>query len=642
MSKTAQVEKHAFQTEVQQLLQLMVHSLYSHKEIFLRELISNSSDACDKLRFESLTDSSLQEDQEEPVITVSVDKKARTIIVSDNGIGMSRDEVVENIGTIARSGTRHFIDQMQGEQQDDANLIGQFGVGFYSVFMVSEHVTLTSRRAGAASDQGVQWESDGSGEYTLESSDLAQHGTTITLRLREDESEYLDDFRLRSIISKYSDHISIPIQMLKATEEEKDETPEWETINKGSALWARSKQEITEEEYNSFYTSIGYDPEPPFATIHNRVEGTLEYISLFFIPSRAPFDLWDRDHPHGVKLYVRRVFIADDTKHLLPSYLRFVKGVVDSADLPLNVSREFLQQNREIDKIRSGSVKKILGELKRIAEDDQEKYAKFWAEFGKVLKEGVIEDHDNRDSLAGLLRFSTTRSGSEQSVSLADYVGRMAENQKAIYFLTAESHEAAAASPHLEVFNKQNIEVLLLGDPVDEWLITHLTEYEEKSLKSIAKGAFDLNDIQEKEDKGEKKARKAQEKAFKSLLEKVKEILKEQVKDVALSRRLTDSPACLIADENDLGGNLQRILQATGQTAPESKPILELNPDHPLVSALESDLAELEDWAFVLYDQAALAEGATLTQPARYVQRINRLLSGNTGEVAKSGDESGD
>lgn len=640
MSNTAQVEKHPFQTEVQQLLQLMIHSLYSHKEIFLRELISNSSDACDKLRFESLTDTSLQEDQEESVITVSVDKKARTITVSDNGIGMSRDEVVENIGTIARSGTRHFIDQMQGEQQNDANLIGQFGVGFYSVFMVAENVTLATRRAGAECDQGVLWESDGSGEYTLESTDLTQHGTTITLRLREEESEYLEDFKLRSIVSKYSDHISIPIQMRKASDEEKDETPEWETINKGSALWARSKQEITEEEYNSFYTSIGYDPEPPFATIHNRVEGNLEYISLFFIPSRAPFDLWDRDHPHGVKLYVRRVFIADDTKQLLPSYLRFVKGVVDSADLPLNVSREFLQQNREIDKIRSGSIKKILGELKRIAEDDPEKYARFWSEFGKVLKEGVIEDHDNRESLAALLRFATTRGGSEQTVSLVDYVERMAENQKAIYFLTAESHEAAAASPHLEVFKKQDIEVLLLGDPVDEWLVTHLTEYQDKSLKSIAKGAFDLDEIQEKEDKSEQKSRKAQEKAFKSLLKQVKEILKEQVKDVTLSRRLTDSPACLIADENDLGGNLQRILQATGQTAPESKPILELNPDHPLVSSLTSDLGELEDWAYVLYDQAALAEGATLTQPARYVQRINRLLSGDQKEVAQNSEPS--
>ncbi len=632
MAQAAQVETHAFHTEVQQLLHLLIHSLYGHKEIFLRELISNASDASDRLRFAALTDESLLDDDEDLGIRISVDRKRRTITVADNGIGMTRDEVVENIGTIARSGTKQFVEALSGEQAKDARLIGQFGVGFYSVFMVADKVTLSTRKAGHGADEAVRWVSDGTGEYSLESLERPERGTEITLHLRKEESEFLDGYRLRSIISKYSDHVSLPIRMPEEkadTQESKDsaqsETPGWEIVNKASALWARSKTEISKEEYDSFYESLAYDAEPPLATIHSRVEGKLEYTSLLFVPSRAPFDLWDRESRHGVKLYVRRIFIMDDAKYLMPSYLRFVRGVVDSADLPLNVSREFLQHNKEIDKIRAASVKKVLSELKRMADKDEEKYATFWAQFGRCLKEGVVEDHENRDSVAKLLRFATTKDDTpSQTVSLDNYLKRMPMKQKAIYYITADSHSAAKDSPHLEIFRKHGIEVLLLSDPIDEWLVTHLTDYEDKPLQSVAKGTLDLDDFEEK-DAGEQSEELDETSA--ELVTRLQEILEGKVKEVRVSHRLTDSPACLVADEHDLGANLQRILKAVGQDAPTAKPIMEINPTHALIRNLRADSERLEDWAHVLFDQAALAEGAHLEQPALYVKRINELLS---------------
>lgn len=626
----SQAETHEFQSEVNQLLNLVIHSLYSHKEIFLRELISNASDACDRLRFLSLTDESLLEGDSELAITIDYDPDKRTVTVRDNGIGMTRDEVLENIGTIARSGTKEFVQSLTGDQSKDSNLIGQFGVGFYSVFMVGEHVTLTSRKAGSESGEGVCWESDGDGQFTLETVADAPRGTEILIKLKEDSKEYADGHRLRTIINKYSDHISLPIRMPELDGDKKKD--DLETVNKGSALWARKKSDITQGEYNSFYENLSYDSHPPLATIHNQVEGNLEYISLFFIPSRAPFDLYNREQRHGVKLYVRRVFIADDAEHLMPHYLRFVRGVVDSADLPLNVSREFLQHNKAIDKIKAASVKKILGELKRIAKNEPHNYQKFWNEFGPVMKEGLVEDHDNQEVLAQLARFATTKGeGSEQSVSLDQYIERMPETQKAIYYVTADSHQAAKDSPHLEIFRKHDIEVLLLSDPVDEWLVNSLTQYQEKPLKSVAKGELDSEEIGEQADDGESKP--AEE--MKPLLEKFKSALSEQVKDVRVSRRLTDSPACLVADEHDLGGNLERILKAMGQDAPAYKPILELNPDHPIVQGLDPEADGFEDWAQVLFDQAALSEGAQLKEPAAYVKRVNALLSGKQPERSR-------
>ncbi len=610
-----------FQTEVQQLLHLMIHSLYSHKEVFLRELISNASDACDRLRFESLTHDELMEDDAELAIRVSFDPAARTLTIADNGIGMSREEVIEHIGTIARSGTKQFMSALSGDQKKDASLIGQFGVGFYSVFMVADRVTLTTRRAGLKPELGVRWESDGQGAYTV--ADVAQpgRGTAIVLHLRADADEFLEPARLRGIVTRYSDHVSLPIRMPK---EAPGAEPEWETINRGAALWARPKKDISQEEYTSFYANLAYDPEPPLATIHHRVEGTLEYILLLFIPARAPFDLWDREHRHGVKLYVRRIFIADDTKHLVPAYLRFVRGVIDSADLPLNVSREFLQHNTEIDKIRAGAAKRILGELKTVAEKEPEKYAGFWKEFGRALKEGIIEDPENRATLADLLRFASTREDSaEQGVSLAQYLGRMPLKQKAIYYLTAESHTTAKSSPHLELFRKKNIEVLLLSDPVDEWLVTHLTEYQQRPLQSVARGGLDLSGF---EDETAAAKQKEIAGAFGELTQALKEALGDKVKDVRISRRLTDSPACLVADEHDPGVNLERMLKALGQKASGAKPILEINPEHALIAALKTERAQFADWAQVLFDQAALAEGAQLEEPAAYVQRVNALL----------------
>lgn len=633
MKQDSTVQTHSFQTEVQQLLQLMIHSLYSNKEIFLRELISNASDACDKLRFVSLTDSALLEDDEPLGIWVELNQKAKTISIRDNGIGMTEQEVIDNIGTIARSGTKRFMEQMSDQQtdDDDGNFIGQFGVGFYSSFLVSKNVTLTTRKAGTPQSEGIKWTSDGSGEYTIEKIDRPERGTEITLKLNKEDKEYLENFRVRSIISKYSDHISLPIQMPKEPELDEDGKPksdqeqEWEAINKGSALWARAKKEISDEEHNTFYTSLTYDPEPPMSVLHNRVEGKMEYISLFYIPSKAPFDLWDREQRHGIKLYVRRIFISDDAKQLMPNYLRFVRGLVDSADLPLNVSREFLQQNREIDKIRTASVKKILSEIGKIAKKDAEKYATLWKEYGRVLKEGLIEDMDNKDALSKLLRFASTNVGDEaQTVSLDDYIARMPEKQKDIYYVTADSHAAASSSPHLEVFRKNDIEVLLLSDPVDEWVVSHLTEYEGKNLKSIAKGDLDLDTLKDADDKEEEEKRKE---TIKPMVEKFQSILADQAKEVRISNRLVDSPSCLVADAHDLGGNMERILQAIGQEAPVAKPILEINPDHEIVKKIDLEGELIEDWAQLLFDQAALAEGVSLKNPGEFVKRMNKLLT---------------
>jgi molecular chaperone HtpG len=624
-------ETHSFETEVQQLLHLMIHSLYTNKEIFLRELISNASDACDRLRFEALTNDALVEDEEELSVQVSVNEKAKTVTIYDNGIGMSKEEVIENIGTIARSGTRKFLDSLTNKESADAHLIGQFGVGFYSVFLVADKVELSSRRAGDPKKNGVRWISDGNGEYTIEPIELRARGTEIKLHLKKDAAEFSEDFRVRNIIERYSDHISFPIKMLEKDSEREDKkeskkvNEEWVRVNKGSPIWARPRNEITEDEYNQFYSTLSYDTEPPLVTLHNRVEGTFEYSTLFFVPSKAPFDLWDREQRHGINLYVRRIFILDDAKHLIPNYLRFIRGVVDANDLPLNVSREFLQSNRDIDRIRSASVKKVLTEFTRISNKESQKYKDLWNEYGKVIKEGMIEDHENRDVLAKLLRFSTTKSEQgTQDVPLDDYVKRMAMKQKDIYFITAESENAARTSPHLEIFQKNDIEVLLLSDPVDEWLVTSLTEFDGKSLKSVAKGGLNLDDFTSEEDK---KTAKKKEEGLSSLLTKMQELLGERVKEVKVSHRLTDSPACLVADEQDIGANLERILQSMGQQAPNYKPILEINPDHPLIRQLSPDHQRLEDWALVLFDQAALSEGAFLQEPAAYVTRVNELLA---------------
>ena len=632
MSKQTTMEKHAFQAEVQQLLHLMIHSLYSNREIFLRELISNASDACDRLRFLSLTDKSLLEDEEAFCIEVDLDPKARTVTVRDNGIGMDRDEVIENIGTIARSGTRRFLEQVQQGEQNETTLIGQFGVGFYSSFLVAEEVTLLTRKAGQPASEGVKWSSGGDGEYTMEAVERPERGTEVVLKLQKEHKEFLERYRVRGVISKYSDHISLPIQMRKEPEKDdkgkviKGQVPEYETVNKGSALWARAKRDISVEEHQTFYTALTYDPEPPAITLHNRVEGKLEYISLFYIPSKAPYDLWDREQRHGIKLYVRRIFISDDAKQLMPNYLRFVRGLVDSADLPLNVSREFLQQNRAIDKIRAASVKKILGELKRVAAKKPEQYQEIWKEYGRVLKEGLVEDHDNQETLSRLIRFASTHGdGEAQDVSLEDYVGRMKEKQETIYYVTADSHAAAKSSPHLEIFRKHGVEVLLLSDPVDEWVVSHLTTFEEKPLKSIARGELDLGELEDEKDRTEDEQ---SHEDLSPLVDKFKTVLEDRVKDVRLTDRLVDSPACLVADQYDLGGNMERILKAMGQDAPFAKPILEINPKHEILGRIDLEADNLEDWIWVLLDQAVLAEGASLKDPAAYVNRVNRLLSG--------------
>jgi molecular chaperone HtpG len=619
-----------FQAEVKQLLSLMIHSLYSNKEIFLRELISNASDACDKLRFEALTDKALFEGQPELRIHVSFDPKARTITVSDNGIGMSRQEVIEQIGTIAKSGTREFFQNLTGDQAKDAHLIGQFGVGFYSAFIVADKVTLETRRAGLTAEHGVRWESDGSGEYTIETIERAARGTDVTLHIREGEDDILSSFRLRDIIRKYSDHITLPIVM-KQEEWDKDNrvyktTGKDETVNQASALWARPKSEITEEQYHEFYKHVAHDFEVPLAYTHNKVEGTKEYTQLLYIPARAPFDLWDREHRRGIKLYVRRVFIMDDAEHLMPAYMRFVRGVIDSNDLPLNVSREILQESKDVEAIRAGSVKRVLSLLEDLAENQKEKYATFWREFGRVLKEGAGEDHANSERIAKLLRFASTQKDTDlQDVSLADYVSRMKEGQDKIYYVTAESFAAAKNSPHLEVFRKKGVEVLLMYDRVDEWVMAHLNEFDGKSLQSVAKGRLELGKL---EDESEKKKEEEEAGQYKELIEKVKKALGERVKDVRVTLRLTESPACLVMDEHDMSAHLQRLLKAAGQKSPESKPILEINPHHALVQRLkdEADEQRFGDLSQILFDQALLAEGGTLDDPAGFVRRLNQLM----------------
>ncbi|MBT9462032.1 MAG: molecular chaperone HtpG [Rugosibacter sp.] len=625
-----------FQTEVKQLLQLMIHSLYSNREIFLRELISNASDACDKLRFEALNHSALLENDSEFKIRVSFDKAARTITVSDNGIGMSREEAVANLGTIAKSGTREFFSQLSGDQKKDAGLIGQFGVGFYSSFIVADRVSVVTRRAGAAATEGVRWDSEGAGEFTIEAVNKADRGTEITLHLRADQDDLLSGWKLRNIIRKYSDHILQPIVMKKEEwREGKDGesgdqvvTDEDETVNQASALWAKPKNEISEDDYKAFYKHVGHDYEDPLAWVHARVEGKSEYTQLLYLPARAPFDLYDRNVRHGIKLYVRRVFIMDDAEQLLPTYLRFVRGIVDSADLPLNVSREILQESKDIEAIRKGCTAKVLGMLTDMAANDKEKYATFWEAFGRVIKEGVGEDFANKEKIAGLLRFASTHNDTtEQTVSLADYIARMKPEQEKIYFVTADTFNAAKNSPHLEVFRKKGIEVLLLSDRVDEWVVSHVTEFDGKSLVSVAKGDLDLGKL---EDEAEKQAQESAAGEFKSLTDKIAASLTERVKEVRVTYRLTESPACLVSEENDMSGNLARMLKAAGQSLPAAKPTLEINPQHPVVQRLKAEAeregSKFNDWASVLFDQALLAEGGQLDDPATFVKRMNQLM----------------
>jgi molecular chaperone HtpG len=634
----ANKETLGFQAEVKQLLHLMIHSLYSNKEIFLRELISNASDACDKLRFEALNNPALYGDDSELKIRLSFDKEARTLTISDNGIGLSREEAVEHLGTIAKSGTREFFSALTGDQAKDAHLIGQFGVGFYSSFIVADKVTVISRRAGLEASQAVRWESAGEGDFSVEVVEKAGRGTDVILHLRDGEDEFLSNWKLRQIVRKYSDHIALPILMKKETwDEEKKEqvvTDEDETINQASALWARPKSEISDEQYKEFYKHVAHDFEEPLAYIHAKVEGKQEYTQLLYVPQRAPFDLWDRNARHGVKLYVRRVFIMDDAEQLMPLYLRFVRGVVDSNDLPLNVSREILQESKDIETIRGGCVKKVLSMLESMADSEdaaeKEKYGKFWTEFGRVLKEGVGEDFANKERIAKLLRFASTQSDtSDETVSLADYVSRMKEGQEKIYYVTAETFTAAKNSPHLEIFRKKGIEVLLLSDRVDEWVTGHLTEFDGKQLQSVAKGGLDLGKL---EDEAEKKEAEQAADEFKELLEKIKTSLGERIKEVRVTHRLTDSPSCIVADEHDMGGNLARILKAAGQKAPEMKPILEINPKHPAVQRLKYEEARFDDWANLLLEQATLAEGGTLEDPAGFVKRINDLMLALTGQ----------
>ncbi len=635
MDTTTGKETLGFQAEVKQLLDLMIHSLYSNKEIFLRELISNASDACDKLRFEALTGKDLFENDAELKIRVSFDKQARTITVADNGIGMSRDEVIANIGTIAKSGTREFFKALTGDQAKDAHLIGQFGVGFYSSFIAADKITLVTRRAGLGAGHGVRWESTGSGEYTIEPVSQAGRGTEVTLHLREGEDDLLSGARLRAIIRKYSDHIVLPIVM-KKEEWQKDEkrdksdntsvSGEDETVNQANALWARPKSEIAQEQYDEFYKHVAHDFEAPLAHAHAKVEGTKEYTQLLYLPAHAPFDLWDREHRRGIKLYVRRVFIMDDAEQLLPPYLRFVRGVIDSNDLPLNVSREILQESKDIEAIRAGSVRRVLGMIEDLAANDKDKFAKFWKEFGRAFKEGVGEDHANRERIAKLLRFASTHADTEaQDVALADYVARMKPGQEKIYYVTADTFAAAKNSPHLEVFRKKGIEVLLLHERVDEWVVSHLHEFDSKPLQSVAKGELDLGKL---EDEAEKKEQEKEAGEYKELTEKIKQSLGERVKDVRVTLRLTDSPACLVAGQHDLGANLERLLKEAGQKVPPSKPILEINPRHPLLLRLkdEADAQRFNDWSWVLFDQALLSEGGQLEDPAAFVKRLNQLM----------------
>jgi molecular chaperone HtpG len=619
----------SFQAEVKQILHLVTHSLYSNKEIFLRELVSNASDACDKLRFEALDNAALYEDAPDLAVRLLFDAEAKTITIRDNGIGMSADEAVAHLGTIAKSGTREFMAKLDGDQKKDANLIGQFGVGFYSGFIVADRMTVESRRAGLPADQGVRWSSEGTGDFEVEAITKPTRGTDVVLHLREGEEEFLSTWKLKSIISKYSDHISLPILMQKeewdADEKKQVKKDEWETINKAAALWARSKSDITDAQYQDFYKQISYDSEAPLAYTHNRVEGRTEYTQLLYIPAKAPFDMWNRDKRGGVKLYVKRVFIMDDAEALMPVYLRFVKGVIDSADLPLNVSRELLQESRDVKAIREGSTKRVLSMLESLADsdnaDEKAKYLKFWDEFGQVLKEGIGEDFANRERLAKLFRFASTHADS--GVSLADYVSRMKEGQDTIYVITADTLAAAKASPQLEIFRKKGLEVLLLTDRVDEWMLSHLHEFEGHTLQSVAKGAFDAGKLQ---DEAEKKQAEESAEAFKPLLERLKATLKDRAKDVRVSTRLVDSAACIVVEDGDMSAHLARLLKQAGQEAPATQPILEINPSHELVKRLEND-ARFDDLAHILFDQAWLAEGGQLENAADYVRRVTKLLT---------------
>lgn len=635
MQVAENVEHMSFQAEAKQLMKLMIHSLYSNKEIFLRELISNASDAADKLRFEGLSDAALYENDPDLKIQITFDKETRTLTITDNGIGMSRQEVIDNIGTIAKSGTREFFNALTGDQAKDAHLIGQFGVGFYSAFIVADKVSLTTRRAGLTHEHGVRWESTGEGEYTLETIEKHNRGTEIVLHLREDETDFLDGHKLHSIIRRYSDHITLPILMKKQVWDEEKKSyklsDEDETVNQASAIWTRPKSEITQEQYEEFYKHVAHDFEPPLAYVHAKVEGKQEYTQLLYIPTRAPFDLFDRDHRHGLKLYVKRVFIMDDAEKLLPAYLRFIRGIVDSNDLPLNVSREILQESKDIDNIRAGCIKKVLGLIESLAtseeEAHQDKFRTFWREFGQVLKEGIAEDFTNRERIAKLLRFiSTFDESDEQNVSLDEYIARMKPEQEKIYYITADGLKAAQSSPHLEIFRKKGIEVLLLCDRIDEWLVANLHEYSGKSLQSIAKGDLDLGKL---EDEEEKKIKEKETGEFQELATKMKEVLQDHVKDVRVTFRLTESPACLVSDTHDMSGNLERLLKSAGQKVPNTKPFLEINPHHPMVQRLKFEKTKFADWSRILYDQALLAEGGQLEDPAGFVKRLNDLLLQN-------------
>ncbi|WED44189.1 molecular chaperone HtpG [Legionella cardiaca] len=610
-----------FQTEVKQMLHLVVHSLYSNKEIFLRELISNASDALDKLRFLALSDSALYEDDSDLRISIDFNEKNKTISIKDNGIGLSWDEAVENLGTIAKSGTKEFVSHLTGEGAKDAHLIGQFGVGFYSAFIVADKVTVKSRKAGLKPEDGIVWQSNGEGEFTISQEKKAERGTEVILHLKKDQDEFLSDWRLRNVITKYSDHICWPI-IMKKREEDGKESNDFETVNKATALWTLQKSEISDEDYKTLYKHISHDFQEPLTWSHNHVEGKQDYISLLYIPSHAPFDLWQQETKHGLKLYVKRVFIMDDAVQFLPRYLRFVKGIIDASDLPLNVSREILQENKQVEAIKSASTKRVLSMLEKLSTQDQETYQKFWDQFGLVLKEGPIEDYSNREAVAKLLRFTTTKNDSEkQNVSLTDYVSRMKEGQDKIYYLTASSYNAAKHSPHLEIFKKKDIEVLLLGDRIDEWLVSYLSEFDGKKLQSISKGKIDL-DIEDAPEI------KQQEESLAPMLKHIKEVLADKIKDVQLTNRLTDSPACIVADENDMGLEMQRILQAAGQQLPDIKPIFEINPEHTLIKRLHgiTDDSRFAEWVVMLFEQAVLAEGGQLDNPADFVSRVNKLL----------------
>jgi len=625
MTVEAKKETLSFQTEVKQLLNLMIHSLYSNKEIFLRELVSNASDACDKLRFEALSDSALFEDDKDLKIQVDFDKEAGTVTIIDNGVGMTREEVIDNIGTIANSGTKKFLDNMTGEQAKDAQMIGQFGVGFYASFIVADNVTVETRRAGLTSEHGVRWHSSGEGEFDLENINKEERGTKIILHLKKDETEFADDWRLRSIINKYSDHISLPISMLKR-DDKGELTDELEAVNKASALWTRSKSDIKDEEYKEFYKHVAHDFDEPLSWLHNRVEGTQEYTTLFYLPKRAPFDMFERDQKKGIKLYVKRVFIMDDADQLMPNYLRFIKGVVDSDDLPLNISREILQKNKHIDTIRSASTRKILGHLEKMAKNQPEDYASFWSEFGRVLKEGPAEDSGNKEKIAKLFRYASTNNDSDiENVSLDEYISRMKEGQDKLYYITGDSYAAVKNSPHLELFKKKGIEVILMHDRVDEWMMSYLNEFDGKSFVNIAKGELDLGELEDKEDK--KKAEKAA-KDYEKLLKQMTESLGDKVKEVRVSTRLTDSPSCLVVEQQDMAVSMQKILKQAGHEVPNIEPILEINIEHPLVKRLsdEQDDDKFTDWSHLLFDQAMLSEGGQLEDPVAFVTRINQLL----------------